>query len=132
MGRERVSRSDVLEILEQLIRTPSVNPSLVPDEGHGEGAIAKVAQAWLTGSGVKSWLEEAGPGRPNAVAEVGTGKGPTLVFCAHLDTVGTGGMTIPPFEPRLDGNRVTSLPAQGHVRFHTTFAGCTLECAQQE
>ena len=106
MGREPVSRSEVLEILEQLIRTPSVNPSLVPDEAHGEQAIAKVAQGWLTRNGVKSWLEEAAPGRPNAVAEVGTGKGLTLVFCAHLDTVGTAGMTIPPFEPRLDGNRV--------------------------
>jgi acetylornithine deacetylase len=40
------------------------------------------------------------------VAEVGAGKEPTLIFCAHLDTVGTQGMTIPPFEPKLEGNRV--------------------------
>jgi len=95
-----------LEILQELIRTPSVNPSLAPEEGHGEGAIAEVAQKWLAANGVKSWLEEVAPGRPNTVAEVGGDKGPTIVFCAHLDTVGTAGMTIPPFEPRLEGNRV--------------------------
>src|SRR5262249_31403991 len=70
------------------------------------GAIANVAQQWLTSNGVKSWVEEAAPDRPNAIAEVGAGKSPTLVFCAHLDTVGTAGMAIPPFEPKVDGNRV--------------------------
>jgi len=106
VSREPISRADVLEILEELIRTPSVNPSLAPEEAHGEQAIAAVAQKWLAENGVKSWLEEASAGRPNTVAEVGTGEGPTLVFCAHLDTVGTAGMTIPPFEPKLEGDRV--------------------------
>lgn len=106
MVSEPLSRPAVLEILQELIRTPSVNPSLVPDEAHGEEAIAKVAQEWLAANGVKSWLEEVAPGRPNAVGEVGASNGPTLVFCAHLDTVGTAGMTILPFEPRLEGERV--------------------------
>jgi len=105
MISESLSRPAVLEILQELIRTPSVNPSLSPEEAHGEEAIAKVAQNWLMANGVKSWLEEAAPARPNAVAEVGNGIGPTLVFCAHLDTVGTKGMTIPPFEPNVQGNR---------------------------
>src|SRR5215470_8929247 len=105
MTQEPLCRSSVLELLEELIRTPSVNPSLA-DEGTGERAIALVAQQWLAANGVKSWLEEATPGRPNVVAETGADGGPTLVFCAHLDTVGTTGMTIPPFEPKLDENRV--------------------------
>jgi acetylornithine deacetylase len=106
MISESLSRPAVLEILQELIRTPSVNPTISPDEAHGEEAIAKVARDWLIANGVKSWLEEVAPGRPNAVAEVGAGKEPTLIFCAHLDTVGTQGMTIPPFEPKLEGNRV--------------------------
>ena len=106
MASESPSRPAVLEILQELIRTPSVNPNLSQEEAHGERAIAKVAQNWLIANGVKSWLEETAPGRPNTVAEVGGGKGPTLVFCAHLDTVGTKGMTIPPFEPKVEGNRV--------------------------
>jgi len=106
MASESLSRPAVLEILQELIRTPSVNPSLSLDEAHGEEAIAKVAQNWLIANGVKSWPEEAAPRRPNVVAEVGKGSGTTLVFCAHLDTVGTTGMTIAPFEPRQEANRV--------------------------
>ena len=106
MAHQPLSRSAVLEILQELIETPSVNPSLAPNEAHSEEMIARVAQKWLKANGVKSWLEEAAPGRPNTVGEVGSSEGPTIVFCAHLDTVGTTGMTIPPFEARLEGNRV--------------------------
>ena len=106
MTPDPLSRTAVLEILQQLIRTPSVNPTLAPSEGHGEEAIAKLAQRWLAEHGVKSWVEEVAPGRHNAVGEVGIDAAPTLVFCAHLDTVGTAGMTTPPFEPKLDGTRV--------------------------
>lgn len=105
MTQEPLSRTSVLKILQDLIRTPSVNPSLA-GEGTGERDIAMVAQQWLSANGVKSWLEEVAPGRPNVVAETGSGEGPTLVFCAHLDTVGTSGMTIPAFDPKVDGNRV--------------------------
>jgi acetylornithine deacetylase len=99
-------RSSVLSALQLLIRTPSVNPGLAPEEGCTEAPIATAARDWLLARGVRSWTDEAAPGRLNAVGEVGTGPGPTLVFCAHLDTVGTAGMTIPPFEPKLDANRV--------------------------
>jgi acetylornithine deacetylase len=106
MSGEPLSRAEVLEAVAMLVRTPSVNPSLAPGEGQGEAAIAGVARDWLEKHGIRSWLEEAAPGRPNAVAELGDAAGPTLVLCAHLDTVGTAGMTIPPFEPRVEGNRV--------------------------
>jgi len=68
--------------------------------------IAARARDWMAARGLGSWLEEAAPGRPNAVAQIGNGPGPTLVLCAHLDTVGTAGMTIPPFEPTVEGSRV--------------------------
>jgi len=106
MPRESNSRDSVLEALQMLISTPSVNPSLAPDEACGEAEIAARACDWLATRGLRSWLEEAAPGRPNAVAETGDGEGPTLVLCAHLDTVGTAGMTIPPFEPVLECGRV--------------------------
>jgi acetylornithine deacetylase len=95
---------DVLDVLQQLVRIPSVNPSLAPDEGHGEKAIAAFATEWLNARGVRAWIEETEPGRPNAVAQVGKSE-PTLVLCAHLDTVGTVGMQSP-FEPRLENRRV--------------------------
>jgi acetylornithine deacetylase len=101
-----LARESVLEVLQLLIRTPSVNPSIAPEEAHGEAAVAAAARDWLAARGIRSWIEEAAPGRPNTVAEVGDGRGSTVVFCAHLDTVGTVGMTIPPFEPRVEGNKV--------------------------
>ncbi len=99
----------VLKLLQQLIRIPSVNPSLASDEkagGAGEAAVADYARGWLAERGIDAWLEEVAPGRPNVVARVGDGTGPTLVLCAHMDTVSADGMSIPPFEPRLNGNRV--------------------------
>lgn len=106
MPPDPLSREAVLDLLQGLIRVPSVNPTLVPEEGRDETAIAAFARDYLTSRGIRAWVEEAAPGRPNAVAEIGDGNGPTLVFCAHLDTVGTAGMTIPPFEPRVEGDRV--------------------------
>lgn len=96
----------VVDAVQTLVRVPSVNPTIAPDEGTGEAQVAAAAVAWLESRGVRAWLEEASPGRVNAVAEVGRGAALPLVFCAHLDTVGTSGMTIPPFEPRIDGGRL--------------------------
>lgn len=101
-----LSRASVLETLQLLISTPSVNPDLAPGEGSGETAIAAVIRDWFSARGIESWLENAVPGRPNAIARIGTGKSPVLVFCAHIDTVSTAGMTVPPFDPRVEGNRV--------------------------
>jgi acetylornithine deacetylase len=101
-----LSPDAVLGLLQELIRIPSVNPSLAPEEGQGESEVAAFACRWLTDRGIRAWLEEAAPGRPNAVAEVGEGDGPCLILCAHLDTVATAGMSIPPFEPQLSEGRV--------------------------
>ena len=106
MKTDPLSPADVLGLLQELIRIPSVNPTLVPEEACGEAAIAAFARDWLAQHGLRAWLEEPAPGRPNAVAEGGDRSGPTLVFCAHLDTVGTAGMTIPAFDPRLENGRV--------------------------
>ena len=57
MTGESLSRDSALEVLQMLISTPSVNPSLAPDEGHGEAAIALRAQNWLASQGLRSWLE---------------------------------------------------------------------------
>lgn len=100
-----ITRERVLDALSLLVRTPSVNPVLAPDEGHDERTIAAAAARWLTSNGVKAWTDEVAPGRLNAVAEVGSG-GPTLVFCGHLDTVGTAGMSIAPFDPKVEGDRL--------------------------
>ena len=106
MPWDPLSSDSIVALAADLIRIPSVNPSIAPDEAHGERAVASFACEWLAAHGVRAWLEETVPGRPNAVAEVVGGTGPTLVLCAHLDTVGTAGMTIPPFDPRVHEGRL--------------------------
>ena len=106
MQHDCLSEASLLPLLQELIRIPSVNPVLAPDESDGEAPLAAFARDWLADRGVVSWLEETAPGRPNVIAEVGTDGGSTLVLCAHIDTVSAAGMTIPPFEPRLEAQRV--------------------------
>ena len=106
MNNDALSRDALLDTLQRLVRVPSVNPSLAPGEPHGESQIAQSVCEWLEERGVRAWTEDAASGRPNAVGEVGDVDGPTLVLCAHLDTVGTDGMTIPPFDPVFRDGRV--------------------------
>jgi acetylornithine deacetylase len=105
-SHDPLGRSSVLETLQLLIATPSVNPDLAPDETAGEAQIAGTIRDWFKKGGIECCLEEAAPGRPNAIARVGSGGAPTLILCAHIDTVSTCGMTIAPFDPRVEGNKV--------------------------
>ncbi|HYQ96579.1 MAG TPA: M20/M25/M40 family metallo-hydrolase, partial [Candidatus Eisenbacteria bacterium] len=106
MREDSLSPDVVVRLLRDLIRIPSVNPKLAAGEAHGEERVAAFATEWLKARGVRARLDEVVPGRPNAVGEVGDGNGRALILCAHLDTVGTAGMTIPPFDPRVEGGRV--------------------------
>lgn len=100
-----IDQGELLRLLKDLIAIPSVNPSLSPG-GEGEGQIAAFCRDWLRERGVEAWLDEPAPGRPNCVGRLKNGDGPTLILCGHLDTVSTAGMTIPPFEGRLEGGKV--------------------------
>ncbi len=99
-------RDETIALLRDLIRIPSVNPALAPEEPHGEGRIAAFICDWLSARGVDARLEEVAPGRPNVAAQIGGGDGPTLVLCGHIDTVGTARMTIQPFEPSMENGRI--------------------------
>ncbi len=96
---------DVTQLLATLVATPSVNPSL--EEGaSGEAALARLGAEWLERAGLKCELSEVLPGRPNLIARLeGARPGPTLMWNAHLDTVGVHGMAGP-FEPRVEGGRM--------------------------
>jgi acetylornithine deacetylase len=100
-----IEQSRVIETLALLVSTPSVNP-LLESTSPGEAAIAGVIRNWCAEHAIDAWFEDAAPGRPNVVAHVGAGDGPVLVLCAHTDTVSAAGMTIDPFTPRIDGNRL--------------------------
>lgn len=101
-----LAKEQVLELLSRLIAIPSVNPNLEVGAGNNEMNIALFVCEWLLSHGINAVVEEVEPGRANVFAEVDHGYGPTLCLCAHLDTVGVKEMTISPFHPQVEGNRV--------------------------
>ncbi|MFM2071725.1 MAG: hypothetical protein RLZZ623_1988 [Actinomycetota bacterium] len=71
-----------------LARIDSVNPNLMVG-AVGEGAIADAVAEWATKRGFEVHRLEVAPDRHNVVVlRRGTGGGRSLVFNAHLDTVG--------------------------------------------
>lgn len=101
-----LSSNEILSLLCDLIRIPSVNPSLAAGERVDEMQIAVFIRNWLEQHGIKASIEEVMPGRPNVYAEIGDGDGLTLCLCAHIDTVGIKEMKISPFEPMVIGSQV--------------------------
>ena len=96
---------DPLPLLSDLVAANSVNPSLVPGAA-GEAAAAEVARAAMAAAGLDVVMQEAAPGRPNAIGVLeGRQPGPSMMFCGHIDTVGVEGMTSP-FTPRLENGRL--------------------------
>ena len=100
-----------VELLQQLIRIPSVNPEGDPGTSQtGEQAIAAWLADWLRNVFplARVELREVLPGRPNVVACLAGagGKKPRLLFAPHTDTVSVGGMTIAPFGGEVRDGRV--------------------------
>jgi len=92
--------ADVAELLQALVRIPSVNPDGDPGlETTGEAACAEYVGEFLRQAGAHATLEEVLPGRPNVVGVFPSdapGK-KRVVFAPHLDTVSIVGMTVDPF-----------------------------------
>lgn len=90
---------DVVTLLQELVRIPSVNPDNTPGTVEaGEEKIAVFLSGWLESIGAKVTLEEIKPGRPNLIARFAPIDGrPRMLYGPHLDTVGVGGMTIEAF-----------------------------------
>ena len=111
---------DVAELTAALVRIDSVNPDLVPG-GAGEGEIAAFVASWLSERGLEVHTVEPQPGRPSVVGIArGRGGGRSLMLNAHMDTVGTEGMSRP-FEPRVEDGR---LHGRGAYDMKASLAAC--------
>jgi acetylornithine deacetylase len=89
-----------------LARIDSVNPALVPGAA-GERDIASAVAEWCLARGIDASTTEVAPGRFNVVAHRdGRGGGHSLVFNAHLDTVGPVGGEVRLGDGRLEGRGV--------------------------
>lgn len=82
----------VVEILQDLVAIPSVNPVYDP-ASPGEGAVADYVEHWASGLGLETSRLTVLPGRENVLVRfAGPEAAPTLLFEAHMDTVGVLGM----------------------------------------
>lgn len=85
----------VTRVLQDLVRTNSVNPSLDPS-APGEREIAHYVGAAMASAGAEVQYTEPRPGRVSVVARLrGSKPGRSLMLNAHADTVDVGGMDDP-------------------------------------
>jgi acetylornithine deacetylase len=101
-------QSPIATLLQDLVRIDSINPSLVPGAA-GEAEIAAYIAEYLRAAGFTIYVDEAAPGRVSVMAVLpGTRRteAPGLVLCGHTDTVGISNMTDPPFDGRIEGDRL--------------------------
>ena len=100
---DQIDEEEVIGFLRQLVRIPSVNPP-----GDVRDAI-KVCADKLAAEGFDVSYIAEDETKPNMVAELKRGDGPTLLFNAHLDVVPTGqesAWSHPPFAADLADGRV--------------------------
>jgi acetylornithine deacetylase len=96
--------TDPVETLAALVSIDSVNPAY---GGPGEAAVAAFVCGFFARHGVETFVQPVLPGRDNVVAVVpGRDRSHRVVLEAHMDTVSTAGMTIPPFEPAIRAGRL--------------------------
>ncbi|MGI8604956.1 MAG: M20 family metallopeptidase [Verrucomicrobiales bacterium] len=99
----------VAEILQTLIRIPSVNPDGAPGSPDtGENQLAQWLGRFLQEMGAQIAFEEVLPGRPNVFGHFGefSQRKSRILLAPHTDTVGIENMTIPPFSGVIRDGRI--------------------------
>jgi len=101
----RMKLSPVMQTLAELVRINSVNAFY--EGGPGEREIATWVRRFFEQRGIEVWEQEVLPNRPNVMARL-AGRDPSrrVILEAHTDTVSVKGMTIPPFEPRVEDGKM--------------------------
>lgn len=77
-----------------------------------EGDVQRAVAAWLHGVGLKPEFQATQGDRPNVIAAIENGAGPTLLLNGHVDTVlAAEGWSSDPWRARRDGDRLYGLGA---------------------
>jgi acetylornithine deacetylase/succinyl-diaminopimelate desuccinylase family protein len=104
---------DTIELLEQLVAIPSVNPMGRDsvDPTFGEGRLTDFLEKTFARIGLPTWRQNVSPDRDNLIARLDGDPPPErggliLLLDAHQDTVPVEGMTIEPFRPRIADGRL--------------------------
>lgn len=103
--------NSVTELLQALIRLPSVNPFAIDAASApylGEARCGSFLADFLRGLGAEVTIDEVVKDRPNVIGRFpsgATGK-PRVLLGPHIDTVSIQGMTIDPFAAEIRDGRV--------------------------
>jgi len=105
MSSDAIDRKEVIGLVSDLVRIPSVNPRM--GGGRGEAEIARHLADRFRALGLSPTVTEVQPGRPNVLVTVpGQTGGQHLLFEAHTDTVPPSTGQVDPFTPRMEGDRL--------------------------
>lgn len=90
-----VRKDRLVQILQELVSIPSVNPGF--PGGCGEAGVASYVESFFREIGLDCHRQHVQPSRDNVIGKL-TGSGPlNLLLEAHMDTVQTDGMIVDPF-----------------------------------
>ena len=102
----KVSKSDLLSLLQDMIKIQTENPKLV-NKPSGEGDLARFMGDYMKSFGLEVEYQDLGENRINAIGILrGSGGGKTILLNGHIDTVGVEGMEIDPFDPVVKDGKV--------------------------
>jgi acetylornithine deacetylase/succinyl-diaminopimelate desuccinylase family protein len=100
---------ELTRLLSDLVSVPSVNPMGRALSGPDllETRLSAYLESWFRDRGREVVRQPVAPGRDNLLARYEAPDARrTILFDVHQDTVPTDGMTIPPFEPRVEGGKL--------------------------
>jgi acetylornithine deacetylase len=105
MSSIRIEEDEVVLLLKDLVSISSVNPSIEGE--HGEIELSHFIAEFLEKAGIKVQTQDVADGRFNVIGTLkGTEDGRRLMFNGHTDTVGVRNMSIDPFEPLVENDRL--------------------------
>ena len=100
---------DLIRLLGTWSRSPASTPWAAPHRSRGPRDAAE-PRTWKTGSPATRFPASGSRSRRDATTSLARFDSPrsrrTLLFDVHQDTVPTDGMTIAPFDPRIEGGRL--------------------------
>jgi len=77
-----------------------------------EGPVQRHLAGWLEANGLEPEFQSTEGDRPNVIARIENGSGPTLLLNGHVDTVlAVEGWSSDPWTPRREGDRLYGLGA---------------------
>ena len=110
---EGMASLELVSLLQDLVRLPSVNPMGRPVQGdiYYEHRMTDYLENLFRGMGVRYERQTMTPGRDNIVARIdgdvsAEDGAPLIMLEAHQDTVPVDHMIIPPFDPQLRDGRI--------------------------